>query len=576
MNISKKHLFLLFFCIFLLFPFSIFGQTSADSYEKLWKIIQSDTITKKDKSHYLDIYIQKARDEKNEIEEYRALEKKAFQLPDTEALLLTDRLLAIGKKIENDSLVELGLLTKASFHYADRNFKEALRYAIQAETYNVKTKNNYQLNGIRINIGNIYYHTRHYQKAAEYFNQAKEYYKTSKKYNHIQGYVSSLYSLGRTYWQLNQPQKLQKTIVEAEKIMSFLRYNDRRIETAYIDYVKGGQAFLRKNYSDAQKYLEKALPVIQQNEDFTNEHVIYLYMGKIAWEQNREKEALAYFTKIDGLFREKKFLNYELRETYKYLIAYYRETQQLPQQLEVTESLIALNQQFEKEQQTITNTLYYDLETKKLQASKEALQKKLKSSKTTYVYMAVIGSLFFLAAVVYGIRQKRQKEVWYLNYKRLMDEMPQRETTLNTVKKSEEHTENKPEKQVSLTITEIRLLKALQVFEKEKQFLTPLKLEDLAEQFGVGRTVLSNFFNSYKGNFNQYINNLRIQTAVDDLKKDNGLRKCSIQHLAEFYGFNNAKTFSNQFKNETGITPAYFIKQLELDNFGEPTAGTAK
>lgn len=574
MNVSEKHFLVLFFCIILLFPFLLSGQTSVNSYEKLWKIIQSDTITKKNKHYYLGIYIQKARYEKNAIEEYRALEKKAFQVSDTEALLLTDRMLDIGKKIKNDSLIELALITKTSFYYADRNFKEALRHAIQAEEYNAKTKNPYQLNSVWINIGNIYYHTRHYQKAAEYFNQAKEYYKTSKQYNHIQGYVSSLYSLGRAYWQLNQLQKLQQTILEAEKIMSLLQPNDKRIETAYLEYVKGGLAFLKKEYVAAENYFIKALPVIQQNEDFTNEHVIYLYLGKMEWTQNKKEEALVYFSKIDKLFREKKLLNYELRETYKYLIAYYKETQQLPQQLWATESLITLNQQFEKEQQNITNTLYYELETKKLENSKRELQKKIKKNKKTYNYAVGIGSLFFLIAIGYGLRQKKQKELWHLSYKRLMEEIPEKELEKELI--PTEKAKTNQEKSVCLTTTEIRLVKALQVFENEKQFLAPLKLEDLAERFGVGRTVLSNFFNAYKGNFSHYINNLRIQTAVEDLKKDSQLRRCSIQHLAEFYGFNNAKTFSNQFKNETGITPAYFIKQLELDNFGEHTRGKEK
>src|SRR5690554_8216946 len=83
--------------------------------------------------------------------------------------------------------------------------------------------------------------------------------------------------------------------------------------------------------------------------------------------QNQKQQAIVYFTKPDQLFQEKKFLNYELRETYDHLIAYYKETGQTELQLQATESLIALNRQFEKEQQNITSTLHKELDTKKLE-----------------------------------------------------------------------------------------------------------------------------------------------------------------------------------------------------------------
>lgn len=61
--------------LFLLAAFSVFGQTNTDSYQKWWRVVQSDTVTKEKKLHYLDLYIQKARNDINKMKEYRALEK---------------------------------------------------------------------------------------------------------------------------------------------------------------------------------------------------------------------------------------------------------------------------------------------------------------------------------------------------------------------------------------------------------------------------------------------------------------------------------------------------------------------
>lgn len=51
---------------------------------------------------------------------------------------------------------------------------------------------------------------------------------------------------------------------------------------------------------------------------------------------------------------------------------------------------------------------------------------------------------------------------------------------------------------------------------------------------------------------------------MQDLTFQAELRKHSLNELVETYGFANAKTLSNQFKEKTKLTPNYFIKQLEI------------
>nr|WP_297310087.1 helix-turn-helix transcriptional regulator [uncultured Flavobacterium sp.] len=114
--------------------------------------------------------------------------------------------------------------------------------------------------------------------------------------------------------------------------------------------------------------------------------------------------------------------------------------------------------------------------------------------------------------------------------------------------------------------TEIKLLKLLEKFEEEKGFLEPLKLEDLAIKLGTNRTTLSGILNEHKDNFLNYINKLRINQLLTDLTIDLELRNKTISELSELYGFVNEKTFSTHFKKITGLTPSYFIKQLEFNN----------
>ena len=354
---KKGYFFLLLLTIFP-FTFCVFGQSTADSYQKLWEVIAVDSTNEQKKLHFLEIYYRKAQIENNIFEEYRALEKKSFLVPFDDAVLLLDKMRPLVEKIPNDSLKGDFLNRGAVLHYDNRFYSEALDFAIESERLNQEINSFYSLNFVRITIGNIYYHTRDYDKAAIYFTQAKEYYQTSTDYNHRRGYVVALYSLGKTYLRLGDANLMSATIAESRQVVSQLKPAHQLLEKAYLDYLQGGLFYLQDNNEQAKQYFAQALPVVQQNGDFTNEHVIYLYLGKIAWQQNQKSEAVKYFNKIDALFRQKDFLNYELREAYEYLMAYYKETGNLEQQLHATESLITLNKQFEREQQSITKTLH--------------------------------------------------------------------------------------------------------------------------------------------------------------------------------------------------------------------------
>lgn len=583
--------------IIFLLPFCSFGQATADSYKSLWEVVQNDTVSNRKKLQYLEVYYQKARNENNQLEQYRALEKKSFMISYNDAALLLHQMHLLVQNIDNDSIKGKFLNRSTVFYYDNRDFKNAMYYAIESEAFNEEIDNQYNLNLVSITIGNIYHHTRHYTKAVKYFAQAKDYYQSKKDYNHLRGYVNTLYNLNKTYWQLSDIDKLATTIKESQQAVLLLNPKDNQLETAYLEYIKGGLAFLQKDYASAQNFFSKALPDIQQNDDFINEHVIYLYLGKIDWQQNQKAAAVAYFTKIDSLFKEKDFLNYELREAYDYLIAYYNETNQPQLQLNATNSLMALNQQFEKEQQSITSILHEELDNKKLKDSQVQLQKMLDKST---IWISVLGCILLMTGVYlfwrnrkknpYKAREKDKIEAIEIADNKTTDSgvveientdkaeietvaiIENTETTTIEVAETQsvveyeaEITDTQPQekKAVILTATDQRLLDGLNLFEQEKRFLGPVTLDDLAKQLNTTRSTLSPFLKEHKKGFNTYINSLRIQKAVKDLKADKELRKKTAKELAVIYGDLHPKTFASLFKVITGFTPNLFIENLE-------------
>src|SRR5690606_28040057 len=115
---------------------------------------------------------------------------------------------------------------------------------------------------------------------------------------------------------------------------------------------------------------------------------------------------------------------------------------------------------------------------------------------------------------------------------------------------------------IAVKATEARLLRELAQFENEKGYLKPVKLEELAQQWGTNRNTLSALINTHKGSFNTYLNKLRIEQLMIDLKNQKELRRLSLTQLANQYGFANAKSLAIQFKAQTDLPPMYFIQQL--------------
>ncbi|PJR03015.1 AraC family transcriptional regulator [Avrilella dinanensis] len=563
--VSKKSYFFLLLLTIFPFAFCVSAQSTTDTYKKLWEVIVSDSTNKQKKLYFLEVYYRKAQLENNTLEEYRALEEKSFMVPFDNAVLLLDKMRPLVEKIPNDSLKGYFLNRAAVLYYSNRFYSKALDFAIESEKFNRDINSLYNLNSIRIDIGNIYYHTRDYDKAILYFTQAKDYFQSSSDYNYRRAYVVALYNLAKTYLQLGNTNLLSETIAESKQAIAYIKPKYQAVEMAYLNYLQGGLYFLQNNDEQAKQFLEQALPLIQQNNDFNTEHIIYLYLGKIAWRQNQKSEAVKYFNMIDELFHQKNFLNYELRETYEYLIAYYKETSNTKQQLHATESLIALNKQFEREQLSITKTMHREIDTKKLEAEREQLKSVLQNKqKSTNLWLGLLG-LGLVGILWYAYEQYRAKK----RLKNKFDELVKQINTKALVKENPPIVSNEPGNNrppIAVKATEARLLRELAQFENEKGYLKPVKLEELAQQWGTNRSTLSVLINTHKGSFNTYLNKLRIEQLMIDLKNQKELRRLSLTQLANQYGFANAKSLAIQFKAQTDLPPMYFIQQLEIEN----------
>lgn len=96
-------------------------------------------------------------------------------------------------------------------------------------------------------------------------------------------------------------------------------------------------------------------------------------------------------------------------------------------------------------------------------------------------------------------------------------------------------------------------------FETEQAYLEPsFRQADLAAHLNVSRNALSAMINrSYKMNFNQLLNEKRIDYALKNLD-DTKWKHLSLEGIAREVGFKSRTTFNKAFKLKTGRTPSKY------------------
>ena len=136
------------------------------------------------------------------------------------------------------------------------------------------------------------------------------------------------------------------------------------------------------------------------------------------------------------------------------------------------------------------------------------------------------------------------------------------------IKKQPEESLPEPISKLNINIsskTEKILIKKLETFEKNKGFLKKdVNLNNLAKQFDTNTKYLSEIIKSYKNkNFNQYLNELRINYLIEQLNTNDKVLNTKVSYLASDFGFSSHSSFSTLFTQFMGQSPSEYIKQLK-------------
>src|SRR5690606_34642533 len=329
--------------------------------------------------------------------------------------------------------------------------------------------------------------------------------------------------------------------------------------------------------------------VIAENDDFANEATAYFYLGLNYLHLNKKEIAMVYFKKTNDIFNKHNYSNPEIKDAYTYLISYYREQKNTEEELYYTNQLLKVMKYLQTEYKSLVGTLHSNFDIKTLIADKKHLENNLNKQNSLTNILTFAGITIVITLLLITIHNYRKRKEFLKHYNDLLKQrepMPIQESadesypivsnSINLLASNIDEWR----KYILPVINDVKdtpivddkILKALtahlNTFEKNHLFLNKdINLNDLANQWNTNRTYLSQFINSYKEkSFIDYLNSLRIAYFLDKVDTDKKWTKYKIQAIAELLGFSSARSFSSAFMKSTGMSPSFYLQQVNLDH----------
>lgn len=190
------------------------------------------------------------------------------------------------------------------------------------------------------------------------------------------------------------------------------------------------------------------------------------------------------------------------------------------------------------------------------------------------LFQYISGALFLLMipAVLSARRKRKQNQALFERAKRLSQRNQEMEGELLKTEqmmqaKTKEKSNLAEEVELSPEISDKIRHGIFDHLVREQMFLNPqCNAAMLSNAIGTNRTYLNQYVKSQFGTtVSEYINDLRLFYVLELLKVDPAMRKFTIERMAGDSGFNSKRTFERAFRARTGITPAFYIRQLEAE-----------
>ena len=483
-------------------------------------------------------------------------------------------------------------------YFFEKNYEKRIIYLDSGITKVKNTKHVLQTGSMYLTKGIITQRKGNYNKALSYYLEGLEHAEKKSVFVYISLFRSKIATLKRKFGKYDEAKALYKKSIQYEKsqignktkdsirylrflseLVSTCRLN-KEIDSAYYFYNQGEKMsqnthvkavytlnkgilqYYDEDYDLSIKSIKGGIKQFLKSEyRFSNgyHNLIngYLYLGKCYNAINRQEIAIDYFKKIDSIVLKYDDLISESRPAYPEMIKYYKSINDKDNQLYYINRLLYNDSIFHTRYKSTTDKLNKEFDTPILMSQKESIIQELTTKNNRSYYIILISLLVILGVTcTLFISYKKNKR-----YKKRFDNLMV--NTKKEVKKVNTTTTNSSSIDITKDVVELILVE-LEDFEKNKGFLeVNLTSSILAKKMNTNSKYLTKVIKFYRDKtFSPYINDLRIDYIIEQLKTDTKIRKYTIKALANEAGFNSTEVFSKSFHKRTGIYPSYFIKKV--------------
>lgn len=529
------------------------------SFLELEKKIDSSYNRKEELWIYINHYIKKSKEEKNDEALIYAYRYASGYSVFPENLKYSDSILFIAQKNKNKKLITESLINRSYTLMDNFMHKEALKYIIQAHNVASKIGDYYLINKSKYFIAQNKIYLGLNSEANKELKSCVKYFRSNLKENKL-GVDNELFYMYSLLSLIDSNSKIKNHKENVSLLNEAFNYIKKKNLKEYYPYFVsslGTEAYYNNNFLSAIKYLQKSLD--SYNDQWPHFTEIF-YIGMSYWKLGNKKEAVKYFEKLDKEYYKDKNQDPQFRPAYELLIEYYASKNNTDKQLEYINKLMYLDKSYEKNYKYLFAKIHKEYDSQKLIDEKNSIENSLKIHQYLTLFVIII-SIVLISFSTFKYFQMQRK------YKERFEQIISKNTEIEKIPVTfvEEDKTLTPKIAGISESTITNILEELEIFEKEQQFLdSKITQKLLSEKLGTNPTYLSKIINAYKGkNFSNYLNDLRLEYIVELLKTEHQFLEKEIKELANIAGFKNAEAFSDNFQRKFEIKPSYFIKMMK-------------
>lgn len=489
----------------------------------------------------------------------RALSSKN---PDSSEIVL-NQIIDLAQKENQPNFLAKAYYLKAFNSYLKSDAEKSLDFAEKA--LNISSQNNYSIGkalAYRIQ-GTQYAKIGLLKESAQSLNSALSEVQndTSDEGHELKGMIYNSFLI-----LLNQKEYRKKEYYSKNAILEFqkIKNTTRRNELLVSAYTNMGYNLSEvKKFSESKSYFQKALALVGNDNYYLQCNILH-DIGFSFSEQNKSDSAVSYYQKALKLADQYDFNEKKIEITKNLQIAYAK--------LNDADNV----QKYKIQNLNLKDSISYNQKmaiNKTLSNKQQTFDKKLGDSHTLSKGLMIICFVLVLIAGIFLFKiiqlKRKHKEITATIYRQGITPSPYEEEIQETINEKAEATKN--DNNLSTDLVKISpeveesILRGLKKFEESLHFNNKnISRYNLSNELNINTKYLSTVIKKHKSfNFNQYINHLRINYIIDQLKNEPKYRKYKINHLAEITGYSSHSAFSLEFKKIVGIHPSAFIKALD-------------